>query len=100
MSSPDADTETPRKGRGNAILTYETISGIERSLALVDAKLDRLDEKLDEVGREHDDHEVRLRVLEASNHALSGKTDFSKWLGPVLISLVMLGMSLLNYIKV
>lgn len=97
MAEPDE--QGPRKGRSNAILTYETVSGIETTLALVNAKLDRLDEKLDEVGREHDDHEVRIRVLEKGDHERQGKTDFGKWLGPIIISLTMLVMAVLNYLK-
>lgn len=91
--------EPPRKGRSNAILTYETVSGIEQSLVKVDAKLDRLDEKLDDIGREHDDHEVRLRVLERSDHERNGKTGFIHWIGPILISLTMGFVAVLNYLK-
>lgn len=91
--------EEPRKGRSNAILTYETVDNIQQALIKVNAKLDRLDEKLDEVGKEHDDHEVRLRVLEKSDSERNGKTGMAQWAVPIFFSLVMLVMSVLNYLK-
>lgn len=95
----DLPEDQPRKGRSNAILTYETVDSIQQSLVKVNAKLDRLDEKLEEGRADHDDHEVRLRVLEKSDHERTGKTGFIHWVGPILISLTMALVAVLNYLK-
>lgn len=100
LSIETPNDEPSRKGRSNAILTYETVDNISQSLIKVNAKLDRLDEKLDEVGKEHDDHEVRLRVLERSDHERNGKTGMGAYMFPILISATMLVVAVLNYLKV
>lgn len=91
--------EPPRKGRGNAILTYETVEEIRLGIQRVDMKVDRLDEKLAEESTKHTDHEVRIRALELAFAGTSGGTGFAKWLGPILITLAGLGISILNYLK-
>lgn len=67
MADIDADdAPAQRKGRGNAILTYERVEEINLKLTQAVAKLDYL---LKDQGRQealHTDHETRLRSLEAT----------------------------------
>ena len=53
----------PRKGGGNAILTYETVAEIDTKLTQVSAQLDYLFEGMATREAEHKDHVVRLRAL-------------------------------------
>lgn len=69
-------SEAPRKGRSNAILTYETVEEIKLGIQKVDMKVAHVADKLDDVSRAHVDHEVRIRALEltAAGTAASGGT--------------------------
>lgn len=100
---PENDSPEPRKGRGNAILTYETISEIDTKLTQVSAKLDYLFERMVARDAEHKDHEVRLRALElayAGIHAsASSNSDVWKWVWAALVSVAMIGLQILNYLK-
>lgn len=96
---PDTADEPPRKGRSNAILTYETVEAIQLGIQRVDLKVSHLGEKLDDVGRAHIDHEVRIRALELTAARSSGSTSLAQWATPVLLSIGMAVLAVLNYIK-
>lgn len=68
-----------RKGRSNAILTYETVEEINLGIASVSNKLDFVTEKLENINRVHSDHEVRLRALELSQARLQGSSGTATW---------------------
>lgn len=75
----DENNETPRKGRSNAILTYEELAALHLAIQKVDLGIKRLDEKMDDRDGQHIDHEVRIRALEltvAGNNASSGTAKF------------------------
>lgn len=101
--SDTSSEDAPRKGRGNAILTYETVNEIGSKLTQVSAKLDYLYDRM--IGRdvEHKDHEVRLRALELSFAGLqssaSSNNDIWKWVWAAVVSLAMIGLQILNYLK-
>lgn len=92
-----------RKGRGNAILTYETVADIDTKLTQVSTKLDYLYESMIARDAGHKDHEVRLRALELAfagiNASTSSSSDIWKWVWAALVSMAMLGLQTLNYLK-
>lgn len=95
----DTAEEAPRKGRSNAILTYETVEELKLGIQRVDLKMDRLNEKMADIGTEHDDHELRIRVLELALAGSSSTTGFAKWLWQAAIPTVAVVVSLLAYIN-
>lgn len=95
-----SDTEEqPRKGRSNAILTYETVEEIKLGIARLDMKVDRLDEKMADIGTEHDDHELRIRVLELALAGTTSTTGFAKWIWQAAWPAAAFGIALLSYLK-
>lgn len=99
MATPEHTEEAPRKGRGNAILTYEKVEEIVLGLQKVDLKLDNLEDKLDDVGKKHDDHEVRIRALELTAAGRTQTTSFAKWIWQAAWPAAAFGIALLNYLK-
>lgn len=101
--APDEEAPTPRKGRGNAILTYETIAEIDHKLTHALVKLDFVSERLAGREVEHRDHEVRIRALELAHagiHASSASNnDIWKWVWAAVVSVAMVALSALNYLK-
>lgn len=97
---PEQEHEEPqRKGRGNAILTYEVIHGIDRKLTELSGKMDRYSEKMEERVIEHNDHEVRIRVMETSITAMQAartqSTSTWMWVYPSLFSAASLILALI-----
>jgi hypothetical protein len=87
-------TPTPvRKGRSNAILTYDTVEAIKLGVQQALLGIQHLDDTLTKAGTDaHEkfmDHEARLRVLEKSNESKSGGLDLGKWLYGNLWSTIM-----------
>lgn len=72
--------ETPRKGRSNAILTYETVEDIKLGIQKVDLKLDHLSADVSSQGRRYDDHEVRIRALELTVAGANASRGTATWL--------------------
>lgn len=76
----DIPEEPPRKGRSNAILTYETVEDIKLGIQEVSLGIKHLDEKVtkaDSVSHERFlDHETRLRLLEKSSEGKQGASNF------------------------
>lgn len=95
--------DAPRKGRGNAILTYETVAEIDTKLTQVSAKLDYLFDRMVSRDAEHKDHEVRIRALELAFAGLSASSsnssDIWKWVWAAIVSVAMLALGILNYLK-
>lgn len=80
LSEPQHDTEEPKKGRSNAILTYETVANIEKGIVEANGRLDVLTEKVGGVTSSYVDHEARIRMLERDNHVRSGAANRGVWL--------------------
>ncbi len=93
------DTEEPKKGRSNAIMTYEKIESIFVGLATLNTKLDRVSRDIADIGNQHDDHDVRIRALELALAASTSSraTVGSLWAGAIAI--VAVGISLLQYLN-
>jgi hypothetical protein len=94
-----ADTEEPRKGRSNAILTYETVEAVNLGIQRVELKLDALAVKVSEQGAVHADHEVRLRALELSGARQSGGLSLGASVLLAIPSVVACVLALLAYLK-
>ncbi|MCW2317144.1 anti-sigma-K factor RskA [Rhodoblastus acidophilus] len=54
-----------RKGKSNAILTYETIAEFDRKLTELVTRFNSFLEHRESATKDHEDHESRIRVLEA-----------------------------------
>ncbi len=76
MEEPEeSHQEAPSSGgRRNAIVTYERVDQLASSVADVkmdvlraNGKLDTIGGRLEDLGKTHFDHEVRIRSLELSN---------------------------------
>lgn len=89
---PPVDEDTPpiRKGRGNAILTYEALAEMANTLVAVRTKVEGIDEKVSSQARQYSDHETRIRTLELSLATMAAvataSRDRTKWLVPILVS--------------
>lgn len=99
----DDDPPVQRKGRGNAILTYETVAGIDKKVTEVATKLEAVIERLGGRDEAHQDHEVRIRALEISQAAAlsSQATRSTTWQTGVtfLLSVAAVIISLVNLLK-
>jgi len=97
------DGDGSRKGRSNAILTYETVAGLDNKLTEVSTKLDNLYDKVSDREAGHADHEARIRSLELSLAGLlaagSSSVKMAAWFWGAIITLATLGMGVLNYLK-
>lgn len=80
-NNPVEDIEPPRKGRSNAILTYELMAGFDNKLTELVTRFDDFIRQRREADRDHQDHEVRLRTLEASMTAQTASKAASVGLG-------------------
>lgn len=100
---PDASiepTDEPtRKGRSNAIMTYEEIANIHLAIQKVDLGVQRVAEKVEDVGKQHVDHEVRIRALELVAAGSSSAKGFAQWLYSALWPAAAFGIALLAYLK-
>lgn len=102
-----AVTPTPRKGRSNAILTYDTVEAIKLGIQQALLGIQHLDDNLSKITSDsHEkfmDHEARLRVLEKSNESTSGGLGVGKFLAnqlwPTIMGLVGLGTLLYTMIN-
>jgi len=96
----EGHSEAPRKGRSNAILTYETVARMDKNLAEANVKLDTVI-KTQQAG--HTDHEVRLRVVETSVTAMQAERRQSSltwtWVWPSLFSATTVIISLLTFLR-
>lgn len=93
------EESAPRKGRSNAILTYETVDEIRLGVQRVDLKLDALAQKVSEQGAVHADHEIRIRALELSGARQSGGVSLGVSVLLVIPPVVACVVSLLAYLK-
>ncbi|MBK3400416.1 hypothetical protein [Methylobacterium ajmalii] len=108
-STAEPEGDAPRKGRGNAILTYETVAALDAKLVRLDAKMDGVVDGIRRQEADHADHEARLRFLEgqmagiaaasaATNAArVSTRTEY-QWAWGVLLTVISLGLSVLTYL--
>lgn len=97
MDSPAE--EPPRKGRSNAILTYETVEQLALGIQRVDIKLDHLREDLTSVDRRHGDHEVRIRALELTIAGSTASRSTASWLWQAAWPAAAFGIALLTYLS-
>lgn len=68
---PQQDQEPLRKGKSNAILTYELLAEFRENLSVIA-------ERVAATGKDVQDHEVRLRALEAITSVFIASTQQSK----------------------
>lgn len=94
MSEPE-----PQGKKTNIIVTYEELKGINDGVQKLNGKVDHLSAEMQRIGREHDDHEVRIRALELTQARQAGGTGLAQWATPLVISLGMFALGVLNYIK-
>lgn len=91
------EVEAPRKGKSNAILTYETVEAINLGIQEVKLGVKHLAEKVDD---EHDlyiDHETRLRMLEKAEAGRASSVDSTKFIYQAIWPAAAFGMALLSY---
>lgn len=83
------------KGRSNAIATYDLLNSFDVKLTRVETKLENLIENLTKADRSMQDHETRLRLLEASTQGLStrGNQTRDMWVAIFAIAGVLLGIA-------
>lgn len=96
---PEHDTEPPRKGRSNAILTYETVEQLNLGIQEALIGIKHLTKKLDEEHELYVDHEARIRILERSEAGRSSSTGAVKFLYQAIWPAAAFGMALLSYLK-
>ncbi len=93
---PDPESEeTPRpKGRGNAILTYETVARIDNRLASLAEMVKGFAEKQTEQQRSIQDHDTRLRALETAQAiaAASASTRKEGWSTTQVVLVTLFGL--------
>lgn len=107
MSDTHEEDETPRKGRSNAILTYEQIDNIFKTLTTLSVKMDGVDDRLSDgfkaLGKVSDDHEVRLRALELTQAtfiaAQTGRQQTVVWVLGTVFTLVNTAIAVLGYMN-
>ena len=75
-----ADMEAPRKGRSNAILTYETVEEIKLGVQEALLEIRHLGDNIKVVDDKYVDHEARIRVLEAAHNARTGGSSMAAFL--------------------
>ncbi|GJE18752.1 hypothetical protein [Methylobacterium marchantiae] len=108
MDEHEHEAPPARKGRGNAILTYETVDDIKTQLTRVIVTLESITANQDRHDAGHKDHESRLRVLEAQligfmagatatrTTQVEAKGDF-KWAWAALFTIIGAGFSLAGF---
>ncbi len=79
MSVSETTSEEPRKGRSNAILTYEKLEELTLGIASAQLKLDVLDARMKGFGNNHTDHEIRIRALELTLAGLAASRGTASW---------------------
>ena len=91
MSGDIETPEPPKKGRGNAILTYETVEGIKISLAEIKGDVKNIVDAQVRHDEDNKDHEARLRVQETKLTAYIAGTNANKgqaqWMWSVILPL-------------
>ena len=109
-AAPEDDDGPRRKGRGNAILTYETVADLAQKLTRVDGKLDAVLGDLRRQEADHTDHEGRLRRLEeqmtgilaATAAAATARTDHKRdfqWVWGGLMTATSVVLAVLTYLN-
>lgn len=93
------DETEPRGAKRNIIVTYEELNGIHLGVQKIDGKVDLIAAEVKRIGEEHTDHEVRIRALELTQARHSGGTGLAQWATPILLSIGMAVVAVLNYIK-
>lgn len=93
MTDETTTEDQPRKGRSNAIATYETLNGLDVKLTRVETKLENLIENLTKYDRSMLDHEARIRLLEASTQGLStrGNQTRDTWVAVIAVAGLLTG---------
>lgn len=92
------DTPSPRKkGHGNAIITYELLADFSSKLTAVATRLEGVLDRLDDGARDHNDLEIRVRVLEGvqAGHVATAATSrhFTERTWSFVFSILSLGVS-------
>lgn len=64
--------EEPKKGRSNAILTYETIEDVKLGIQRVELTVVGIADDIKDINKVRDDHDVRIRALELAQARQGG----------------------------
>jgi len=85
-----------RKGRSNAIATYEMLAGLDNKLTRVVADVGSLKDAMRDRKEDFQDHEMRLRVIEAKQTAMDSSSSTSRgqwrdvWFGVIAVATLLL----------
>lgn len=99
MADHTTGEEPVRKGKSNAILTYETVEEIKLGIQEVGIKLDYLSNTVSAQDRRHDDHEVRIRALELSSAGNAASRGLGSWLVQLAWPAAGVLIALLSYLQ-
>lgn len=95
-----SSTETEPEGkRTNIIVTYAELASIKEGVIRTEEKLDGVRKDIGSMGKQHDDHEIRIRALELASSRQSGGQGLAQWATPILLSIIGVLFTLLNYYK-
>lgn len=104
MDTPVDDQQTPqRKGRGNAILTYERVEELNLGIQATHMSLLALTQEVRsseaERGKTIDDFEARLRALERTVVSLTASRGVGTWLFQAMWPMAGVIIALLTYLN-
>lgn len=81
-AAEDTAEDAPRKGKSNAILTYELLAEFDRKLTKVSERFEASMERQNDRDKDLADHEARLRAVERDIIAIiAGTTSGKNWAG-------------------
>ncbi len=93
------DSPEPRKGRSNAILTYETVEQINLGIQEALLRLGHLNDKIASQMSVIAEHEVRIRALELTLAGSTASTGTAKFLYQAVWPLAACVISILGFLK-
>lgn len=96
-TNTEEPTEPPRKGRSNAILTYETVERILSGLQVVSFKIDHIRADFTASKEVSNDHETRIRALEQTITAIAASRGTATWIFQVVWPVAGVAIAALGY---
>jgi hypothetical protein len=95
--------ETPRKGRSNAILTYETVDeirlGVQQAILEVRQLRHEFEEAASTQRATYSDHEVRIRALELTIAGAAASRGTATWLWHAVWPAAAVIIAVLSYLQ-
>jgi hypothetical protein len=103
MSSTEEDDSPPRKGRSNAILTYETVADLNQKVTEVLVDVRHMRNDLRSQQDRHDNHEVRIRAVELTQAGIIAAntrgTSIWLWVWSAASAVISTGIALAAYLS-